>query len=1624
MPQLHGATLLPGCPINPASDRYLQQEAAKEALSQGRWRCRRCGKRFLGERYLDAHLAARHPYLEAQQGNASCLADWHATLHTRQLSAYLAGDGGWAADPRPCLPTLSAAAREACLALMERCLQGSGAGPAHQRLHALLAGQLCQAHTCDKRRKRRHLQAAVKMHRRQPLTDAITAATAAVVLCTFWLVLALMHVEAAKAQRLGGAGSLGSSGGGGGGGTSLTMAAACFRATYTLDGHKKLAKNRRWLDGFVSQQGQEGRLYSESGALVATARLAGLALKEGAELNRGQFGQTIIVTVDVPCSPEEVHGPGSVAQVPEDAPQRQTFMPPTAANVPAARQPPPSYIQQQPPQQRPLQQQAQWPGQAKPGTAPTSIRSDDDILRLLMGQAAPPPAPPAAEEPRPAKRARLQPSSIGVPAQPETFAPPAPPVPAFPAPAAQAAVLPAHPASRPKWSSFLAEEDELQLGDEDEASPAAAVPGGCGGWGTAPAAAARPGAAQHLQQEQGRQPEQPGLQASPAGAGQGLLRPATAAWRSGQGEPAGFRPIVRPPQAAATSAAQPVHPPAQQPPPPPPPPPPPQQQQQRQAPWQAQQRPPLQPNWQPPAPQLAGRPAAACGGGNAGAWKPPAQLRPAPGGGAGPGRPVGAAAPAVMGAASATATGGWNRLVDGAVQLGWPTAEEAARPARRVAVPDSFASSQQYVQVWSNALLEELNLRIAEVAQPFHSAVARASQQQQQPPSGPGGRRTGGGGAGGRGGSRGGGSDSLEACLRQARVPYYGNCELFIWKNNFKGGGAAKHGKRSKRSQCEESDGGEEEAAAKPDSVYLILKSGRQKSAEYRKDDLWVLSSTPDFRSGFAAGQLGDRSHAPWLAVARSLWHGPNQDGKFEIEFLSARPPGLGRSQAVYAIKGPDASSELGMIELLRSGAPATMPLLTHLLRATPGSAAPGSAVAPSPPQQGATGSANQEQKGQPAEPDSPCYSCSDDEEAGVPPPGGGAADGLAESPLLVAERICQRFGLNQEQSEVLQYVASWCQPGGGGSGGSASKARGGGAAGQAPPPVCLVHGPFGSGKSTLLVALLHFLLDQRGRRQGSPLAGARVLVSAHTNVAVDRVLLGLLESGCTDFLRVGPLRRVSRRLLGQSLHASESRATATAAAELREMLKEAGSPEEKAVIQAELAAAERGADRQRKRLLKTVPVVGVTCCSSLLSALDGQQFDVVILDECSQMVEPLSAVPLLRARARYLIAAGDPLQLPPVVASPAQVSASPASRPHHQQQQQQQQQSAAQLHGLLRPLFVRLVALGLPPFLLRRQYRCHPDISAVPNSHFYGGRLVDGCSAEQRASLLPGLPSLAFLDVRGQEQYGAGRSASNQAEAEAVVAAVERLAAAGVALGQIGVICFFRAQVALVRSQLDRRLPQLQQAEQRRRPAAAAPAGDSSGCEPGAAAEEDDGVVDLLVGGGRSRRRGSTRRASEDANGDGDGGSQAAEDLVPQGIQVATVDSFQGAECDVIILTTAITRPGAFASDSCRLNVALTRAKRNLLIVGCAPALQQSAPAFAALLARCRNTPGAYFPGRLPPPALQRVSTGSAELEQGAGGAAEAPAAGSAGGQSTPAVAAAAASEEQPDSAPEFHVL
>lgn len=51
--------------------------------------------------------------------------------------------------------------------------------------------------------------------------------------------------------------------------------------------------------------------------------------------------------------------------------------------------------------------------------------------------------------------------------------------------------------------------------------------------------------------------------------------------------------------------------------------------------------------------------------------------------------------------------------------------------------------------------------------------------------------------------------------------------------------------------------------------------------------------------------------------------------------------------------------------------------------------------------------------------------------------------------------------------------------------------------------------------------------------------------------------------------------------------------------------------------------------------------------------------------------------------------------------------------------------------------------------------------------------------------------------------------------------------------------------------------------------------------------------------------------------------------------IQISTVDAFQGAERDIIILGCVRTKNLGFTEDCRRLNVAITRAKRHLIVIG-----------------------------------------------------------------------------------------
>lgn len=81
-------------------------------------------------------------------------------------------------------------------------------------------------------------------------------------------------------------------------------------------------------------------------------------------------------------------------------------------------------------------------------------------------------------------------------------------------------------------------------------------------------------------------------------------------------------------------------------------------------------------------------------------------------------------------------------------------------------------------------------------------------------------------------------------------------------------------------------------------------------------------------------------------------------------------------------------------------------------------------------------------------------------------------------------------------------------------------------------------------------------------------------------------------------------------------------------------------------------------------------------------------------------------------------------------------------------------------------------------------------------------------------------------------------------------------------------------------------------------------------------------------------------------------------------------IGNMQGMEKDIILLATTITHAGNFATDAQRVNVAFTRAKHHLVVLGSSPVLRSCSPAFRLLLAGCQMLPaGAALTARSTPP-------------------------------------------------------
>ncbi|XP_071975379.1 5'-3' DNA helicase ZGRF1 isoform X2 [Engystomops pustulosus] len=575
----------------------------------------------------------------------------------------------------------------------------------------------------------------------------------------------------------------------------------------------------------------------------------------------------------------------------------------------------------------------------------------------------------------------------------------------------------------------------------------------------------------------------------------------------------------------------------------------------------------------------------------------------------------------------------------------------------------------------------------------------------------------------------------------------------------------------------------------------LYLKLSRKDiSSTYSKDDLWVISKTLNF------DPLD-------TFIACSVFFGPSSNNDIEISPLKGYSPSNWPSNmVVHALLVCNASTELTSLRNIQEHFnPSSLPIMPHLL----------------------TRSSGYEKYERPIKISRgkfkpPAITAKVSTKCNI------ADHGFV---LNLAREMIMQFYLNDDQATALLQIAHMMS--------SSDEFQGPHAA-----PISIIHGVFGAGKSYLLAVVVLFLVqlfETHNPPEENSSCHWKLLISSSTNVAVDRVLLGLLDLGFDRFIRVGSIRKIAKPILPHSLHAG-SENESEQLRELQALLKEDLTPGEKVYVRKSMELHKLGTN---KTLLEQVRVVGATCAACPFPCLSNLKFPVVILDECSQMTEPSSVLPIARFQCEKLILVGDPKQLSPTI----------------------QGSEAVHEHGLEQTLFNRLILMGHQAVMLRTQYRCHPSISAIANDLFYEGSLLNGVSDEDRKPLLDWLPTVCFYNANGTEQVEGNNSFYNVEEANFIVKLIQSLIASGIEGSMIGLITLYKSQMNKVCCMLS-----------------SATVCDSS---------------DMKA------------------------------------VQVSTVDAFQGAEKEIIILSCVRTRQVGFIDSEKRMNVALTRGKRHLLIVG-----------------------------------------------------------------------------------------
>ncbi|KAM3296072.1 hypothetical protein ACQJBY_038427 [Aegilops geniculata] len=357
----------------------------------------------------------------------------------------------------------------------------------------------------------------------------------------------------------------------------------------------------------------------------------------------------------------------------------------------------------------------------------------------------------------------------------------------------------------------------------------------------------------------------------------------------------------------------------------------------------------------------------------------------------------------------------------------------------------------------------------------------------------------------------------------------------------------------------------------------------------------------------------------------------------------------------------------------------------------------------------------------------------------------------------------------------------------------------------------------------------------------------AHVLVCAPSNSALDEIVLRVLQTGIRDENN----NTYNPKIVRIGLKAHHSVKAVSMDYLIQQKLSGVASD-----------GGRRGAgeyDRIRASLLDEAAIVFSTLSfsGSAIFTRMTRAFDVVIIDEAAQAVEPATLVPLVHG-CRQVFLVGDPVQLPATVIS-----------------------KTAQNLGYRTSLFQRFQAAGFPVQMLKIQYRMHPEISVFPSKEFYEGILEDGEGLNQKRPWhsYSCFGPFCFFDVDGVESQMSGSGSTvNEDEVEFITLLYHQLAMRYPELkssSQVAVISPYRGQVKLLKDHFRSTF------------------GDQS----------------------------------------------------KEVIDVNTVDGFQGREKELVIFSCVRCNKEqniGFVSDFRRMNVAITRARSAVLVIGSASTLKK----------------------------------------------------------------------------------